>query len=99
MSIKANTVILLKYNSMESALNLYVMVDIRMLWAAYELYKAVARSCTMAAVTSCTMASAKSSTMAAAKSCTMAAVTSCMKAAFDCISIAWRQGQAVAHIA
>ncbi len=80
MSIKANTVILLKYNSMESALKLYVMVDIRLLWAAYELYKAVAKSCTMA--------SAKSSTMAAAKICTMAAVTSCMKAAFDCICIA-----------
>lgn len=53
MSINANTVILLKYNSMESALKLYVMVDIRMLWAAYELYKAFARSCTMAAVLSC----------------------------------------------
>lgn len=80
MSIKANTVILLKYNSMESALKLYVMVDIRMLWAAYELYKAVARSCTMAAAKICTLADVTS--------CTMAAVTSCMKAAFDCISIA-----------
>ena len=88
MSIKANTVILLKYNSMESALKLYVMVDIRLLWAAYELYKAVAKSCTMAAATSCTMAAVTSCTMAAVTSCTMADVTSCMKAAFDCICIA-----------
>ena len=80
MSIKANTVILLKYNSMESALKLYVMVDIRLLWAAYELYKAAVTSCTMADVTSCTMADVTS--------CTMAAVTSRMKAAFDCICIA-----------
>lgn len=49
--MEANTVIPVKYNSMESALKLYVVAYRRMLWA-------VLTNCTSAAATGCTMAAA-----------------------------------------